>query len=241
MFPAARIRVLVAHADPLISLGLAAVLSERCDFEATLCGPAATAASNTANPAHSADVVVADYESGLRLIAAAGAAIPRVVILTHSDSEARICHALEQGACGYLLLGCSLRDLLEGLRSAHQGDIAVGPVVASRIAERMKRQMLTVREADILQQMMLGLSNKAIAARLVVAVGTVKTHVKSILGKLNAASRTEAVAIAQRRGILREESEWPLRPTRAGSARRGRPACRPSSPIRRATQPPSCA
>src|SRR5260370_40325788 len=166
MLPAARIRVLVAPSDPLISLGLVAVLGERCDFEATLCSPATTAASNAA---HSADVVVADYESGLRLIAAAGAASPRVVILTHSDSEARICHALEQGACGYLLLGCSLRDLLDGLRSAHQGDIAVGPLVASRIAERMKRQMLTVREADILQQMMLGLSNKAIAARLAVA------------------------------------------------------------------------
>jgi DNA-binding CsgD family transcriptional regulator len=77
--------------------------------------------------------------------------------------------------------------------------------VASRIADRMKQQALTPREADILRHMMLGMSNKAIASKLTLAVGTVKTHVKSVLEKLNASSRTQAVSIAQRRGILRDE------------------------------------
>src|SRR6267378_7011439 len=97
--------------------------------------------------------------------------------------------------------------LIAGLRSVHAGGLALGPRVATRIADWMKQQALTTREGDILRQMMLGLSNKGIAAKLTVAVGTVKTHVKSVLEKLGAASRTEAVAIAQRRGILREESE----------------------------------
>ena len=90
---------------------------------------------------------------------------------------------------------------------ARQAAIALGPLVANRVAEWMKQRALTPREADILRQMMLGHSNKRIALELNVAVGTVKTHVKSILDKLDAASRTEAVAIAQRRGILQEERE----------------------------------
>jgi DNA-binding NarL/FixJ family response regulator len=154
-----------------------------------------------------ADVVIADYESGLRLIASGGTLGRRVIILTHSDSEAKICHALEQGARGYLLLGCSLQDLVDGLRSVYTGGTALGPLVATRIADRMKQQALTPRESDILRYLMLGMSNKAIATKLTLAVGTVKTHVKSVLEKLNASSRTQAVSIAQRRGILRDEVE----------------------------------
>jgi len=197
MRPNERIRVLIAHSDPLISAGLAATLSRLRDFE--------TATGGARPPA--ADVVIADYESGLQVIAAGGTLGRRVMILTHSDSEAKICHALEQGARGYLLLGCSLQALVDGLRSVYMGGIALGPVVASRIADRMKQQALTPREADILRYMMLGMSNKAIASKLTLAVGTVKTHVKSILEKLNASSRTQAVSIAQRRGILRDEAE----------------------------------
>jgi two-component system NarL family response regulator len=197
-----RIKVLIAHGDPLISAGLALTLRKRRGFEAVVCSPALTV---SARQLPSADVVVADYDSGLRLIVSAGAGSHRVMILTHSDSEAKICHALEQGARGYLLLGCSLQDLIDGLRSVHAGGMALGPLVTSRVADWMKQQALTRREGDILRQMMLGLSNKGIATRLTVAVGTVKTHVKSILRKLDASSRTEATAIAQRRGILHEE------------------------------------
>jgi DNA-binding CsgD family transcriptional regulator len=131
------------------------------------------------------------------------------MILTHSASEAMIFHALEQGARGYLLFGCSLEDVIDGLRSVHGGGVALGPLVVSRMADWIKQQALTLREEDILRQMMLGLSNKVIARKLTLAVGTVKTHVKAILYKLDARSRTEATVIAQRRGILREECECP--------------------------------
>lgn len=204
MRPNVRIRVLIAYGDPLISAGLAATLGRLRDFE--------TAMTGGRQPV--ADVVIADYESGLQLIASGGALGRRVMILTHSDSEAKICHALEQGARGYLLLGCSLQDLVDGLRSVYMGGIALGPLVASRIADRMKQQALTPREADILRCMMLGMSNKAIASKLTLAVGTVKTHVKSVLEKLNASSRTQAVSIAQRRGILRDVDEPAVRSLR---------------------------
>jgi DNA-binding NarL/FixJ family response regulator len=202
-----RIKVLIAHSDPLISAGLASLLLNRRGFEAVVCNPALTASRATASHFPSADVVVADYDSGLRLIESGGAGRHRVMILTHSSSEARICHALERGARGYLLCGCSLEDVIDGLRSVYGGGVALGPLVVSRMADWMKQQALTIREEDILRQMMLGLSNKGIARKLTLAIGTVKTHVKSILGKLDAASRTEAVAIAQRRGILGEERE----------------------------------
>src|SRR4051794_4446332 len=109
MRPNDRIRVLIAHGDPLISAGLYATLGRLRDFEAVMDGARAPAV----------DLVIADYESGLRLIAAGGALGRRVLILTHSDSEAKIGHALEQGARGYILLGCSLQELVDGLRSMY--------------------------------------------------------------------------------------------------------------------------
>jgi len=205
--PQSRIKVLVAHGDPLISAGLAVCLRERDDFEVLVCSPALTASHATCARLPPADLVIADYDSGLKLLMSDTAGSHRVVILTHSDSEAKISQALKLGACGYLLLGCSLRELIDGLRSVHVGGISLGARAVRRIGDWMKQPTLTRREADVLRQMMLGLSNKAIAANLAVRVGTVKTHVKGIFNKLDALNRTEAVAIAQRRGILREERD----------------------------------
>jgi DNA-binding NarL/FixJ family response regulator len=205
MLQASAITVLVEHSDPLISAGLGAILRRRGDFKVVAPDPDSALSQGAASYSPSPDVAVADYDSGLRLITSMHACRDRVVILTHCDSEAKICHALEQGARGYLLLGCSLKDLKDALRAVHLGGICLGPLVASRIADRMKLQALTRREGDILRQLMLGLSNKGIAKRLGLAVGTVKSHVKSVLKKLDAASRTQAVAIAQHRGVLQDE------------------------------------
>jgi DNA-binding NarL/FixJ family response regulator len=201
-----RLKVLLAHSDPLIAAGLVTLLRKQRDFEVFVCSRALTS-NATARHLPPAHVAVADYDSGLRLLASAGAGRPRVMILTHSDSEAKICRALEQGARGYLLLGCSLQELINALRSVNVGGLALGPLVLSRMADWIRHQALTRREEDILRQLMLGLSNKGISRQLTLAVGTVKTHVKAILRKLDATNRTEAVAIAQRRGILREECE----------------------------------
>jgi DNA-binding NarL/FixJ family response regulator len=225
MRPNDKIKVLIVHSDPLISAGLEATLGRMREFETAVGGAMRLPM----------DVVIADYDSGLRMIATGSSHSRRVMILTHSDSEAKICHALEQGARGYLLLGCSLQDLAAGLRSVYLGGIALGPLVASRIADRMKQQALTRREADILRHMMLGMSNKAIASKLSLAVGTVKTHVKSVLEKLDASSRTQAVSIAQRRGILREDDEGAARSLRASLAHLGR------APLLGELQPPPSA
>ena len=207
------IEVLIAHSDPLIAAGLAAVLRKRRDFKAVVCSPAA-ASRAMASQLLLADVVVADYEYGLRLMKGTGR--HRVMILTHHTSEAKICRALEQGVRGYVLLGGSLQNLIDALHSIHAGAMAVAPLVVTRMADRMKQRTLTPRQEEVLRQLMLGFSDKIIAGKFSLAIGTVKTHVKAILRKLDARSRTEAAAIAQRRGILEEECE--CRPPEVGPA-----------------------
>jgi DNA-binding NarL/FixJ family response regulator len=202
----ARIKVLIAHSDPFIAAGLVALLRKRRDFEVVVCSRALNSNARCKR-LPSAHVAVTDYDSGMWLLGSAGPRSPHVIILTHSDSEVMICRALERGVRGYLLLGCSLQELIDSLRTVDVGNMALGRLAVSRVADRMKQRALTHREEDILRQLMLGLSNKGIARNLTLALGTVKTHVKAILRKLDVTSRTAAVAIAQRRGILREESE----------------------------------
>jgi DNA-binding NarL/FixJ family response regulator len=211
-----QIKVLIAYSDPLISAGLSAALSKRTDFMVAVYDPELSVSHSAVNQPASPDIIVADYDLGLRLTALKRTSADRVMILTDSHSETKIVDALAQGVRGYLLLGCSLEDLMQGIRSMHLGGIAFDPLVVSRIAERRRREALTRREEDILAQIMLGRSNKTIAFKLTLSVGTVKTHVRAILRKLKAASRTEAAAIAQRRGILREQRNY----SRIGTDRR---------------------
>jgi DNA-binding NarL/FixJ family response regulator len=222
------IKIVIAHSDPFISAGLAALLRIQQDFEIVSCGLNLTELDPGQADCPSRYVVVADYNSGLQLTASNGAWRNNVMILTNIDREANIWRALEQGVRGYLLFGCSLSDLVDCVRSVYAGTTVLAPLAAGRIADRMKSEALTTREEEILREIMLGLSNKRIAGKLDLAVGTVKTHVKSILDKLNAASRTHAIAIAQRRGILGEEHGEPHSPVResqlAGRLRLRRPA-----------------
>jgi DNA-binding NarL/FixJ family response regulator len=194
----AALSVMIFYCDPVVAAGLAAVLGEHGGFQIVptaepgdlLCGSAP------------ADVVLADYETALRLAQCAPQWAKNVVIFTNYDSEAKIYRALESGARGYLLYGVGLPELFESIRSVRAGGVALSPLVAARITNHVTGEALTDREKSVLEQLMLGLSNKEIARRLNLCVGTVKTHVKSILEKLGADSRTAAVYTAQRRGLL---------------------------------------
>jgi DNA-binding NarL/FixJ family response regulator len=197
-----KVSVVIAHRDPFISAGLAVSLGGLEDFDTVVHGIESGQPPNGSGPV---DVVVADYDSGLRLLGPDSPWRDRVLIFTNRDSEASIGHALEQGTRGYLLLGCGVADLAAAIRSIHAGEVAFGPLVAGRIAEQIRREKLTQRQLEILRLLILGLSNKAIAFETRAALETVKTHVKTILRKLDARSRTQAVAIARRRGMLPEE------------------------------------
>ena len=131
----------------------------------------------------------------------------QVVALTSFKEQDLVEAALEAGAIGYLLKNVSADELAKAIREAHVGRPTLAPEAAQALiqARREPRGLgfdLTEREREVLALLVEGLNNPDIADRLVVSRSTVKFHVSSILSKLGAASRTEAVAVAVKEGLL---------------------------------------
>ncbi len=131
----------------------------------------------------------------------------RVIILTVSDSEEDVANALRMGADGYLLKDMEPEEVLHSLKTAAQGQIALGERVAAILADVLRHEhqpkaldglRLTDREREIVTLIAAGYSNKLIARRLKITEGTVKVHVKHLLQKLNLNSRVEAAVWAVR-------------------------------------------
>lgn len=130
---------------------------------------------------------------------------PRVLILTTYDTDADIVRGVEAGASGYLLKDAPPADLVEAVHRASRGETVLAPAVAARLVNRLSSPAptLTARELDVLDAVAGGATNKEIAKHLFVSEATVKTHLVHINEKLGATSRTEAVALARRAGLLR--------------------------------------
>jgi DNA-binding NarL/FixJ family response regulator len=204
-----RSNVLVIHDDPLLRVGLVAALRQHAAFEVVIdsvdglrpCGPPI-------------DVVIADYHNAMRLAdeAVRGAhrplAAPRILALTSNDREADIRHAIKAGVHGYLLLGGPLEELIEGVTKVANGVRFLCRTVAQRMADSLTHASLTSRETEVLQLLIAGNSNKAIARHLEIAVGTAKSHVRAIMTKLGATTRTQAAGIAASRGLVEERGHW---------------------------------
>lgn len=126
----------------------------------------------------------------------------RILMLTTYDGDDDIHRALSAGASGYLLKNSTRESLIPALRAVAAGQRWIPQEVASRLAARKMFEDLTPREVDVLQQLAKGLANKEIADVLSISEHTVKGHLKSILGKLHVADRTEAVTAALQRGII---------------------------------------
>jgi DNA-binding NarL/FixJ family response regulator len=133
----------------------------------------------------------------------------RVIVFTAYDTDERIHAALRAGAKGYLLKGAPREELFRAVRVVCQGGSLLEPVVASRLIDQIARGLpsdlpepLTEREMEVLHLLAQGKTNKEIAAELVVTERTVKFHVSSILRKLNASNRTEAVTLAHQLGLI---------------------------------------
>jgi len=126
----------------------------------------------------------------------------RIIVLTTYSGDAQAAAALKAGAAGYLLKNLVRKELIETIRTVHAGKRRIPPEIATEIAEHVADDALTDREIEVLRAVAAGKSNKLIAAELDIAEGTVKTHMKSILPKLDASDRTHAVMIALKRGIL---------------------------------------
>jgi two-component system, NarL family, response regulator LiaR len=131
----------------------------------------------------------------------------QVIALTSYKEEKLVQSVLEAGAIGYLLKDVSADDLARAIRAAHSGRATLAPEAAQALVNAANQptipgQDLTVREREVLALMVEGLNNTQIAARLVVSPSTIKTHVSNILSKLEVTSRSEAVALALRSGLV---------------------------------------
>jgi DNA-binding NarL/FixJ family response regulator len=199
---ASKIPVIISHRMPLVSAGLEAALRTQAGFEIVSSGERCTPASDESCRD---SVLVADSETGVRVASRVRPIGGRVLIVTPDESEASVRCALEAGVRGYLLLTCTPDAIVQAIRRVHDGGTIVDPIVATKVVASLSGRALTDRELDVLGLLMLGLGDKAIARRLDIRLGTVKTHMKAVRVKLAAGSRTEAVVIAQRRGLVPEE------------------------------------
>ena len=210
------IRILVADDHPMLREGLVAVLSTQPDFD--VIGEAADGAEVVRlAEALRPDVILLDLEmpdvdgvaalEGLRDAVSAA----RAIVFTAYDTDERILRSLRAGARGYLLKGASRQEIFDAVRTVHAGGSLLEPGVTTRLLDHVREggeqaEPLTPRELEVLALISEGLHNSEIAGRLFVTERTVKFHVSSILAKLGADNRTEAVALAARRGLIRMPS-----------------------------------
>jgi DNA-binding NarL/FixJ family response regulator len=131
--------------------------------------------------------------------------------LTTYDGDEDIYRALQAGARGYLLKGMSVEVLIATIHSVHAGKSSIPPEIAQKLAERMATEQLTQREQDVLEQIVLGKSNKEIGLALDISEATVKTHINNLLGKLGVEDRTQAATAAIQRGLVQLNSGGDLR------------------------------
>jgi DNA-binding NarL/FixJ family response regulator len=201
------IRILTVDDHQLLREGIAAVLEGQPDM--VLVGQASNGREAIESfRQHRPDVTLMDLRmpdmSGIEAITAIRAEFlnARIIVLTTYAGDVQAAGALKAGACGYLLKNLVRKELLDTIRAVHAGKRRVPPEIATEIAEHVADDALTAREIEVLRRVAAGKSNKVIAAELDISEGTVKTHMKSILPKLDASDRTHAVMIALKRGIF---------------------------------------
>lgn len=202
-----KIRILSVDDHPLLREGIAAIINNQPDMslvaEASSCSEAVQRFRE-----HRPDVTLMDLRlpdaSGIDALIAIRAEFSdaRIIMLTTFEGDVEIHRALEAGARAYMLKNMPPRELVEVIRQVHAGKKRIPAEVASHLAEHLSDEPLTTREIDVLRQVAGGNRNRDIAERLFISEETVKVHIKHIMEKLGAADRTQAVAIAVRRGII---------------------------------------
>jgi DNA-binding NarL/FixJ family response regulator len=205
------IRILVVDDHPVVREGLIASLEDDPQFQVV----GAAASAEEAIPlaaAHGPDVVLLDLElpgrGGLEAIPDLAAAHEgmRILVLTAYDTDERVVGAIRAGANGYLLKGASIEEIARAIRTVHAGETYLEPRAASRVIAQLhpsrRAGSLTERERAVLRLVAAGRSNKQIARHLGITERTVKFHVTSILNKLGADNRAQAVALAAERGLI---------------------------------------
>jgi len=203
----ARIRVFSVDDHPLLREGIAAIINNQPDmFMVAQAANYQDALEQYRK--HKPDVTLMDLrlpdKSGIETMIAIRGEHPeaRVIILTTFEGDVEIKNALEAGARGYMLKSMPPKELVEVIRQVHAGKKRIPAQLAAQLAEHMSDEALTEREVEVLGQIAGGNRNRDIADRLFITEETVKVHIKHIMDKLGAKDRTQAIAIAVRRGII---------------------------------------
>ncbi len=214
------IRVLLADDQAIVRTGMAMILSAEDDIEVVAQAADGVAAIQQAD-LHRPDVVLMDIRmprlngiEALRHLHRPGAAhTPKVVMVTTFDDDEYVHQALHHGACGFLLKDAGPRLLAEAVRSAASGEALISPSITVRLLQQFARPAsaprpapsspLSERETEVTALVSRGHTNAEIAAALHISVGTVKTHLTNIQGKLGARNRVETAAWAWESGLTR--------------------------------------
>nr|WTB29715.1 response regulator transcription factor [Streptomyces sp. NBC_00830] len=211
------VTVLLVDDEPLVRAGLRAVLEAQPDIEVV--GEAADGAAviplvHKLRP----DVVAMDVRMPLmdgieatRVVLRTVPDPPKILVVTTFENDEYVYEALRAGADGFLLKRARPAEIVHAVRLVAEGESLLFPAAVRQLAAEygtskakavMERASLTEREAAVLRLMSRGLSNAEIAAKLVVGVETVKTHVSAVLAKLGARDRTQAVIAAYESGFV---------------------------------------
>jgi DNA-binding NarL/FixJ family response regulator len=207
------IRILLVEDQTLMRQGLRTILSLEPGLEVV--GEAADGEAGIRQALDlRPDLILMDVQmpgmSGIEAIAAICAVWPetRIIILTTFGRDEYVFQGIRAGALGFLLKDAPAEDLIETIRRVHAGEAFIQPEIASRLLRELitpqdwLAEPLSEREREVLVLVAQGYSNREIAERLVLVEGTVKNHVSSILGKLQAENRTQAADIARRHGLI---------------------------------------
>ena len=201
------IRLLVVDDHPLIRDGVGAVIASEPDMVVVAeAGDGIEALAQFDQ--HRPDVTLLDLQmprmSGHAVIAEIRRRSPsaRVIVLTTYRGDVQALRALKAGASGYILKNAIRKDLVAAVRDVHAGKRFLAPDIAAEMSLRLMENQLSQREMEVIGAVATGGDNKEIAHRLGISEETVKTHMKSILAKLGATDRLQAVLIAVRRGII---------------------------------------
>ncbi|MDM0112323.1 response regulator transcription factor [Variovorax sp. J22R133] len=200
-------RILIADDHSMIRAGLRALLSSQADLcvvgEASN-GDEAIALWQETRP----DVGLFDMRmptlDGVEALRRIRSRQPQaaVIMLTTLAREVDVERAIGAGARGYLLKDAALTEIVDCIHSVRNGEVRELGRMKSRLSMRDAPEPLTLREAEVLEGIALGRSNRSVAQALGIGEGTVKTHLKRVYGKLYARNRTEAIVVARRKGLL---------------------------------------
>jgi two-component system, NarL family, response regulator len=202
------LKIMLVDDHYLVRMGMASVIALEPDM--LVCAEASSGEqAQLLFRTHRPDVTLMDLRlpgmNGIAAIQAIRAEFPdaRIVMLSTYVCDEEIYGALHAGAMAYLVKSVQREELMRAIRKAAAGHRHIPPEVAARLADRVAGSQLSVREIEVLRLLVGGRRNRDIAHTLDITEGTVKLHVSSILGKLGAEDRTEAVTVALHRGIVR--------------------------------------